>query len=195
MSTASVPRAESQFIPPTQSYSARRGTVSTLVVSSIFFAPTITSTHQAATVPFAYLSPWTSSTGLGPARPSAVLDGESPDSSTVVRKLHDESGLTWEQLGRLFGVSRRAVHLWANGGRMNAGNAETLSDLVSIVRALPATSTNARRNSLLTPGSDGASIVDRFRARHTPGSGQVTGTTYTPDQLLGARHDDVSSAT
>ena len=36
-----------------------------------------------------------------------------------LRWLKAHSGLTWEQLGKAFGVSRRAVHLWANGGRMN----------------------------------------------------------------------------
>src|SRR5262245_36297225 len=38
-----------------------------------------------------------------------------PTQRSAVRSLHDSSGLTWEQLARLFGVSRRAVHNWANG--------------------------------------------------------------------------------
>lgn len=112
-----------------------------------------------------------------------------------VRWLHAESGLTWEQLGRLFGVSRRAVHLWANGGRMNAANAESLNELVGIVRELPAADRDRRRALLLAPGSDGRSIVDRFRARQASRAGDVDGPPFTPEQLLGARHGDASGPT
>lgn len=53
-----------------------------------------------------------------------------------IRDLHSRSGLTWTQLGSLFGVSRRAVHHWANGGRMNAANAELLAELSTRVAAI-----------------------------------------------------------
>lgn len=109
-----------------------------------------------------------------------------------MRRLHEESGLTWEQLGRVFGVSRRAVHLWANGSRMNAANTETLAELVAVVRELPGTAPEQRRAELLAPGGDGRSIIDRLRARTACGPGDVTGVPPRPDQLLGARHDDVA---
>src|SRR6266542_2454198 len=47
-----------------------------------------------------------------------------PSVALSVRHLYEASGLTWEQLARLFGVSRRAVHNWANGGRMTARHVE-----------------------------------------------------------------------
>ncbi|MBR7206951.1 hypothetical protein KB219_35335, partial [Pseudomonas aeruginosa] len=79
--------------------------------------------------------------------------------------MKEETGLTWDQLGRIFGVSRRAVHLWANGGRMNAGNAETLYDLMSVVRSLPGENSDERRMALLALDKDGRSIVDSYRTR------------------------------
>jgi DNA-binding transcriptional regulator YiaG len=102
-----------------------------------------------------------------------------------VRWLREASGLTWEQMGRLFGVSRRAVHLWANGGRMNATNAELLGRLVALVRELPG-GPDRRRAALLAPTADGTSIVDRVRARHDSDARDISGTPFRPEELLGS---------
>lgn len=110
----------------------------------------------------------------------------------AVQWLHDQSGLTWDQLSRVFGVSRRAVHMWATGGRMNSSHAATLRELEAVVQGLPGTNSAERRAALLAPGPEGVSIIDRFRARHTPTEGDALGTAYSPDQLLGAQHEDVA---
>lgn len=110
-----------------------------------------------------------------------------PADRDLVRWLHDNSGLTWEQLGRLFGVSRRAVHLWASGGRMNASNATTLHELAATVRSLPGDTPNERRAGLLRVQSDGASIVDLFRSRHAASA--APDKAAPPERLLGALHD------
>jgi len=85
--------------------------------------------------------------------------------SDEVRWLHEQSGLTWEQLGRLFGVSRRTVHLWANGSGMNASNREALYELVALVRSVQGETPAERRRWLLSPGSSGRSPLDSFRDR------------------------------
>ncbi|WP_306205177.1 helix-turn-helix domain-containing protein [Actinoplanes sp. RD1] len=105
-----------------------------------------------------------------------------------VRWLREASGLTWEQLGRLFGVSRRAVHLWATGGRMNSSNAELLAELVGLVRELPG-GPDDRRAALLAPTADG-SIVDRIRGRHRSDARDFSGTPFAPEELLGGSHVD-----
>lgn len=96
----------------------------------------------------------------GPAVGAAVRLRREGDE---VRWLHETSGMTWEQLGRVFGVSRRAVHLWATGARMNAANAEALFGLVDLVRAAPGSTPDERRAWLLRPDSGGRSALDRFR--------------------------------
>lgn len=50
-----------------------------------------------------------------------------PSSAYLLRDLKSRSGLTWDQLAGLFRVSRRAVHGWASGARLNAQHSETLS--------------------------------------------------------------------
>jgi DNA-binding transcriptional regulator YiaG len=86
----------------------------------------------------------------------------------AVKSLRQESGLTWDQLGRLFGVSRRAMHLWAGGGRMNAAHTEALSAILRVVRNLPESGSIDPREALLRPGAEGRSLYDELRDRFAP---------------------------
>ena len=86
----------------------------------------------------------------------------------AVRSLRTESGLTWDQLGKLFGVSRRAMHLWANGGKMNAAHAEALSTILEVVRRQPGSDSTSRREALLSPGAEGRSVYDELRDHFAP---------------------------
>jgi DNA-binding transcriptional regulator YiaG len=59
-----------------------------------------------------------------------------------VSALKEQSGLTWGQVADLFGVSRRAVHFWVEGGNMAAYNVARLQhlqmELAYLVGATPA---------------------------------------------------------
>jgi DNA-binding transcriptional regulator YiaG len=57
------------------------------------------------------------------------------DTPYEIGELRRLTGMTWDALARVFGVSRRAVHLWANGGRMKDANARQLLGLLAQVRA------------------------------------------------------------
>lgn len=80
-----------------------------------------------------------------------------PSSAARVRSLHRRSGLTWEQLARAFGVSRRAIHAWARGGRMNARNAERLGRIEEVVAENEDYSAELTREALLRPTPAGVS--------------------------------------
>ena len=69
--------------------------------------------------------------GTTTGRP-ATSETASPDGTPVsdrVRLLRRRTGLTWSQLATIFGVSRRAVHHWAEGGNMTAVNMARLDEL------------------------------------------------------------------
>lgn len=74
------------------------------------------------------------------------FDGEAPSvpSATTADRVADlkhRSGLTWEQFGKLFGVSRRAVHHWADGGNLTAANLarlDVVANRISHQTGLPA---------------------------------------------------------
>jgi hypothetical protein len=123
---------------------------------------------------------------------SAFASSEAPELSSDrdgVLWLHEQSGLTWDQLGRLFGVSRRTVHLWASGSGMNAANAETLFALVNLVSKAEGRTPGERRAALLRPGSGGRSAIDGFRLARGAVGQSINAPTLRPEVLLDARYE------
>lgn len=55
------------------------------------------------------------------------------DPSVLVSELKVRSGLTWAQIAQLFGVTRRAVHLWVEGGNISASHRSRLNELLAMV--------------------------------------------------------------
>jgi DNA-binding transcriptional regulator YiaG len=90
----------------------------------------------------------------------------SESTSRLLAEVREQSGLTWDQLARYFGVSRRAVHLWAAGGRMTASNAELLARLSSAISSLGDMEPSSRRQALLRSEA-GLNIVDAERAKRS----------------------------
>jgi transcriptional regulator with XRE-family HTH domain len=80
---------------------------------------------------------------------SAVL---SPDRGLAeqVRALKTESGLTWAQFARLFGVTPRAVHFWVEGGRMTADNQRRLEHLREAITTINAPAPPEVREALFS---------------------------------------------
>ncbi|MGW5571475.1 hypothetical protein ACWEVD_09770 [Nocardia thailandica] len=145
----------------------------------------------------------TSRTDFGLLEPTATAasDAVVPEAAPAVGKrsdreevawVKDNSGLTWDQLGKVFGVSRRAVHMWANGGRLNESNAQRLREFSAIVQSLvaaaPGDGTEATPESvrarLLEIGPLGRSIVGEFRYRRT--KGPSWGAPFEPEYFIDA---------
>lgn len=116
--------------------------------------------------------------------PPVVPSSPPAGMSSAVRDLRESSGLTWEQLGRLFGVSRRAVHHWSNGSRMTARHAEMVGELARLVAELPVSTPTERRDILLSPGNDGYSLFDQFRARMARELDELAPMPFTARELL-----------
>jgi transcriptional regulator with XRE-family HTH domain len=100
-----------------------------------------------------------------------ILTEISSSTQEVTQKVHNEtrsainelrklSGLTWEQLAKLFNVSRRTLHFWASGKPINSPNEEKLNRLLGILRYIDRGSASLNRNLLLMPGSDGTLPFD-----------------------------------
>jgi len=80
----------------------------------------------------------------------------------LLEQLRSQSGLTWEQIARLFNVSRRSIHLWLAGGRMSAGNEERLVRIEQYVSSLSGTP-DEKRHQLLASSESGMSYFDQER--------------------------------
>lgn len=70
------------------------------------------------------------------------------DTAASVRALRERLDLTWSELAELFGVSRRAVHNWANGAAMNSRNQQWLAELFDLI-VKPGETPDAARRRLM----------------------------------------------
>jgi DNA-binding transcriptional regulator YiaG len=81
-------------------------------------------------------------------------------SGAGISELRRLSGLTWDQLARLFKVSRRSLHFWASGKAMMPTNEEHLQRVVAVLRKVDCGSGSANRAMLLLPRDDGTIPFD-----------------------------------
>lgn len=72
------------------------------------------------------------------------------------------TGLTWPQVARLFGVSKRAVMLWRSGGQMAAVHEERLTELLSRLRRAPSDNSTEMRTWLMTIDEHGTAPYQRW---------------------------------
>jgi hypothetical protein len=72
------------------------------------------------------------------------------------------SGLTWDELAVIFGVNRRSLHYWANGGPVRPENALRIRCILYAMRQLNRRGATETRLTLLTPDTSGASPLDLF---------------------------------
>lgn len=79
---------------------------------------------------------------------------------SALNELRKLSGLTWEQLARLFNVSRRSLHFWASGQPLKRFNEESLNRLLGTVRYINRGSASINRSILLSPSNDGSIPFD-----------------------------------
>ena len=75
---------------------------------------------------------------------------DATEARTALSELRRLSGLTWEQLARVFDVSRRTLHFWASGKPLNAANEERLRRVFALLRRADRGSAQANRAMLLT---------------------------------------------
>jgi DNA-binding transcriptional regulator YiaG len=78
----------------------------------------------------------------------------------AIVQIRQLSGLTWEQLAELCGTSRRTLHLWASGRRMQPANEERLLRILGVLRQMDRGSSAENRTRLLVVRPDGRRLLD-----------------------------------
>ncbi len=96
------------------------------------------------------------------------------DPRAALLELRRLTGLTWEQLARLFGVSRRTLHFWASGKPINARNEEHLRRLLAVLRQADRGTASENRAMLLT-GQAGNLPLDLLAERRYEAFLQLAG--------------------
>lgn len=98
---------------------------------------------------YVYESQTTASHSSWSYQQSTGEEKQGRNTGSALSELRRISGLTWDQLGRLFDVSRRSVHFWASGKPLNAANEERLHRVLDIVRDADRGSASENRAALL----------------------------------------------
>lgn len=78
----------------------------------------------------------------------------------AIGELRRLSGLTWDQLARMFNVSRRSLHFWASGKPMTPSNEEHLHRVLAVLRRVDRGAASANRTALLGVREDGSFPFD-----------------------------------
>ncbi len=88
------------------------------------------------------------SSGYAPGSAPGLI--EPTDTRTAIAELRRLSGLTWERLAKVLGVSRRSLHFWASGKPINTANEERLFRMLAVLKAADRGSARENRAMLLT---------------------------------------------
>ncbi len=64
----------------------------------------------------------------------ALTENQGITTRRAISEIRQISGLTWEELGRLFHVSRRSVHFWASGKPLRSGKEVLLLRTLDFIR-------------------------------------------------------------
>lgn len=81
-------------------------------------------------------------------------------SQVTIHEIKRLSGLTWEQLAKIFNVSRRSLHFWASGKPLSPFNEEHLRRLLATIRYINRGSADINRSALLQPQQDSVIPLD-----------------------------------
>ena len=111
------------------------------------------------------VAPHVERTAADPAGRCNFLLEPAESTAEAIMEIRRRSGLTWQELGELFDVSRRSIHHWANGKSVSAGNDRTIRRMLAAIRHLDRGNQRDTRALLLSVDqTTGVSPLDLLQA-------------------------------
>jgi len=135
--------------------------------------------RTSVTVQIFQISPQAGRSDIAEEEDAAIL----PELAKSVRSLYRRSGLTWDELAHVFGVSRRTMYNWSTGGKVSASYAQAISSVIRVVHHVDTGNPQLTRSKLLAPAEDGTTLYARLIQQQSKPS-FVSGPSYRPDELL-----------
>ena len=133
-----------------------------LIATTLPGAATADTYVQGSMAMWATVVPCVERTAAGPTGQIEHVPAES--TAKAIMEIRRLSGLTWEELGDLFDVSRRSVHHWANGKPVSARHDHTIRRMQAAIRHLDQGEQARTRALLLTVDQAiGVSTFDLLR--------------------------------
>ena len=165
----------------------RHPSTHSLIGSRIFMIRSSTSTSRATANQELLAAVEMTTSGI--TLPSASSPEATQKALGELRRL---SGLTWEQLAKLFNVSRRSLHFWASGQPLSRFNEEQLNRLLGTIQYIDRGSASLNRSLLLKPDNP---LFDLLVAGRYEEFKQLAGVGNAPQKLQsGSLSEDVYSA-
>jgi len=93
------------------------------------------------------------------------IEAEGVEQAATLGELRRLTGLTWEKIADLFGVSRRAVHFWASGKPMDAPHQEHLQRSLGCIKVVDRGNAPANREALFAANTVGVAPFDLLESR------------------------------
>lgn len=92
-----------------------------------------------------------------------VTDTSERNFAVSLRSIKEHSGLSWGEIARTIGVSRRTIHNWLADARIRGVNAARVSGLYrAVTQELTGIPRSRARSFLLAPGDDGITPMSRI---------------------------------
>jgi len=156
----------------------------------------------------------TSGEQVADAHPTATVEPEMAEpqsTASALMELRRYTGLTWDQLAKLFGVDRRSLHFWASGRPLSPANEERLRRTLATIHTVDRGSAGENRAllfqerkgeipfDLLAAGryEEVVTLVGEGSGRRTlklsplSPEAQAARAPRPPEELVGALHDPV----
>lgn len=83
-----------------------------------------------------------------------------PSTARGILTIRQLANLTWDETAKLFGVSRRSVHLWANGRRPSSEQERKLNRVLGILSAHNKLAPSVLRERLMASATPGTLFFD-----------------------------------
>lgn len=139
MSTTALRRTRDRHVPVPGSMFLSRPDADfpTLLIATPWPESAIVTTcPQGSMAMWTIVVPLVERTTADPVGRCDFLLGPVESTAEAILEIRRRSGLTWQELGELFNVSRRSIHHWANGKPVSAGNDRTIRRMLAAVRHL-----------------------------------------------------------
>lgn len=156
----------------------RHSSTHSLISSRIFMIRSSTTTSRAPTNEGLLATIEITTSGI--TLPSSSSPETTQKALSELRKL---SGLTWEQLAKLFNVSRRSLHFWASGQPLSRFNEEQLSRLLDTLQYIDRGSASLNRSLLLRADDNDNPLFDLLVAGKYEEFKQIVGVGNAPQKL------------
>ena len=92
-----------------------------------------------------------------------MVEEDASVSAEIIFEIRRLSGLTWDELATVFGVSRRSLHHWANGKPISAANEDRVQRVLATLQEIDRGEAHRNRALLMAPSPEGGLVIDLLR--------------------------------